>query len=168
MNTSRILHNKVCRGGKLNKIAKRLLNLAIGEFAALCTFVFVFRSLNLGMASLIAFSYLIIILLQGSMYWFYRYILLIKRESLSLNAIKILSVLRHLNMVLVVATSMIIPIIKSNNKDLLIAIGLLLFGIVEYINYYWYRLSYGKSGFNIRILLNTKLQKSSINKLISK
>ncbi|KJS20913.1 MAG: hypothetical protein VR72_12785 [Clostridiaceae bacterium BRH_c20a] len=54
----------------------------------------------------------------------------------------------------------------SSNKDLLSAIGLILFGIIEYINYYWYRLNYGKLGFNIRILLNTKLQKSSINKLI--
>jgi hypothetical protein len=71
-------------------------------------------------------------------------------------------------MIVLVTISIVIPFIKSSNKDLLIAIGLFLFGIIEYINYYWYRLSYGKSGFNIRILLNTKLQKSSINKLISK
>jgi hypothetical protein len=152
----------------MSKLEKRLLNLAIGEFAALCTFVFVYRLLNLGMASLIALSYLIIILLQGSVYWFYRYVLMIKKETFSLNAIKFLNFLRQLNMVLVVVVSIILPIIKSSNIDLFIAIGLFLFGIIEYINYYWYRLSYGKSGFNIRILLNTKLQKSNINKLISK
>lgn len=151
----------------MKKLEKRLLNLAIGEFAALCTFVFVYP-LNLGMASLIAFSYLIIILLQGSMYWFYRYMLIIKRETFSLKAVKFLNALRQLNMILIVIISIIMPIIKSSNKDLLSAIGLFLFGIIEYINYYWYRLSYGKSGFNIRILLNTKLQKSNINKLISK
>lgn len=71
-------------------------------------------------------------------------------------------------MILLVALSMIIPIIKSSNKDLIIAIGLFLFGIIEYINYYWYRLSYGKSGFNIKTLLNTGLKKSSINKMIYK
>lgn len=152
----------------MNKLKKQLLNLAIGEFAALCTFIFVYRLLNLGMASFIAFSYLILILLQASMYWFYRYILIIKRESFGLKAIRFLKFLRLLNMVLLVSISMIIPIIKSSNKDLLFAIGLFLFGIIEYINYYWYRLSYGKSGFNIRILLNTKLLKSSINKLIDK
>ncbi|AGA68236.1 hypothetical protein Desdi_0709 [Desulfitobacterium dichloroeliminans LMG P-21439] len=152
----------------MNKIEKRLLNLAIGEFAALCAFIFVFRTLNLGMASLIGFSYLIIILLQGSLYWSYRYILLIRKESTSLYAIKILRVLRHLNMILIVVITILMSIISSKDNDLLIGIGLFLFGIVEYINYYWYRLSYGKSGFNIRILLGKKLQKSSINKLISK
>jgi len=162
------ISNSGYKGDKLKKIEKQLLNLAIGEFVALFTFVFVFRLLNLGMACLLAFSYLAFILLQGSIYWFYRYILLIKRKSLSLNARKSLSVVRQFDIVLAVVIIIIMPIIKSNNKDLIIAIGLFIFGIVEYINYYWYRLSYGKSGFNIRILLNKKIQKSSINKLISK
>ena len=121
-----------------------MLNLAIGEFAALITFVILFRLLNLGMACLLSFSYLAIILLQGSMYWFYRYILLIKRKSLSRKAIGILSFVRQLNIVLAVAIIIIMPIIKSNNKDLIIAIGIFIFGIVEYINYFWYRLSYGE------------------------
>ena len=164
---SKFMYNKVCRGGKLNKLKKQLLNLTIGEFAALCTFIFVYKSLNLGMASLIAFLYLIIILLQGSMYWFYRYILIIKRKTFSFKSVKFFRVLKQINIILIMIISIIIPIIKSSNKDLLCAIGLFLFGIIEYINYYCYRLSYGKSGFNIKILLNTKLQKSSINKLIS-
>jgi len=152
----------------LNSLKKELLYLALGEFAALCTFIFVYRSLNIGMASFIAFTYLIFILLQGSIYWFYRYILIIKKESFGPKAIKFFRFLRKLNMILLVALSMIIPIIKSSNKDLIIAIGLFLFGIIEYINYYWYRLSYGKSGFNIKTLLNTGLKKSSINKMIYK
>ena len=45
----------------MNSLKKELLNLALGEFAALCTFIFVYRSLNIGMASFIAFSYLILI-----------------------------------------------------------------------------------------------------------
>jgi hypothetical protein len=152
----------------LNKLKKHLLYLAIGEFAALCTFIFVNRLLKQGMASFIAFTYLILILFQGSMYWFYRYILIIKKESFGIKAIKFLRFLRQLNIIILVAISMIIPIIKSSNKDLIVAIGLYLFGVVEYINYYWYRLSYGKSGFNIRILLDTRLKKSSINKMIYK
>ncbi len=66
-----------------------------------------------------------------------------------LSVLKIFSVLRWLNMILIVIVGMIIPIIKSSYIDLLIAIGIFLFGIIEFINYYWYRLSYGKSGFNI-------------------
>lgn len=150
----------------MNRLKKQLFNLGIGEFAALCTFVFAYKLLNLGMASLMAFSYLIIILLQGSIYWFYRYNLIVKRKTFSRKSVKFFSVLRQLNIILIAIISIIIPIIKSNNRDLLFAIGLLLFGIIEYINYYWYRLSYGKSGFNIRILWDTKLKKSSINKLI--
>lgn len=99
----------------MSKIEKRLLNLAVGEFSALCVFFYVFTTLNLGMASLIAFSYLIIILLQGSLYWFYRFILLINRKSFSLNAKKTLNVLRYLNIILVAVISILIPINKSNN-----------------------------------------------------
>jgi hypothetical protein len=151
----------------LSRLKKQLLNLAIGEFAALLTFIFVYRLLDLGIASLVAFSYLILILLQGSAYWFYRYILIANKKRVNHKTIELLKFLRRLNMIVLVTISIVIPFIKSSNKDLLIAIGFFLFGIIEYINYYWYRLSYGKSGFNIRILLNTKLQKSSINKLIS-
>ena len=152
----------------MRRLKKQLLNLAIGEFAALLTFIFVYRLLDLGMASLVAFSYLILILLQGSLYWFYRYILIVNKKRVNHKMIELLKFLRRLNMIVLVAISIVIPIIRSSNKDLMIAIGLFLFGMIEYINYYWYRLSYGKSGFNIRILLNTGLQKSSINKLITK
>lgn len=152
----------------MSRLKKQLLNLAIGEFAALLTFVFVYRLLDLGMASLVAFSYLILILLQGSVYWFYRYVLIVNKKRVNHKMIELLKFLRRLNMIVLVAISLVIPIIRSSNKDFIIGIGLFLFGMIEYINYYWYRLSYGKSGFNIMILLNTGLQKSSINRLITK
>lgn len=71
-------------------------------------------------------------------------------------------------MIILVVISVLIPFVKGSNEDLIIAIVVFLFGMIEYINYYWYRLSYGKSGFNIRILLRTKLKNSSISKLINK
>lgn len=120
-----------------------MLNLAIGELAALCTFIFVYRLLNLGMASLVTFLYLILILLQGSMYWFYRYILIVKNIKVNPKTIELFRLLRWLNMVILLMVSISIPIIKGSIKDLIISIGLLIFGIIEYINYYWYRLSYG-------------------------
>ena len=152
----------------MRRVKNQLLNLAIGEFVALCTFIFVYKSLKLGMGSLVGFSYLIFILFQGSMYWLYRYGLLIKTECFGQKAIKLFRFLKYLNMVVSVIIGIIIPIISSSNKDLIISAGVFLFGIIEYINYYWYRLSYGKSGFNIKILLNTKLKKSSLNKMINK
>lgn len=152
----------------MKKIKKQLLYLAIAEFAALCTFALLYRVLNPGIAGLIAFSYLILILLQGSIYWFYRYLLIIQKGSFNLKVIKLLRFLRPLNIILLVGISIIIPIIKSNNTDLTIAIGTFLFGIIEYINYYWYRLSYGRSGFNVKLLLSTPFKKSSISKMIKK
>lgn len=155
----------------MNKLKKRLLNLSIGEFAAASVFIYIYISsslITIGIANLIAFLYLIFILIQGSMYWFYKYRLMVKREYPNFKAVKILRALRKLNMVIAILVIIIIPIIKSNYKDLFIAIGLFLFGILEYINYYWYRLSYGASGFNISLLFNKGLQKSSIAKLISK
>ncbi len=155
----------------MNKLKKRLLNLSIGEFAATCVFIYIYISLNLitiGLANLIAFLYLIFILIQGSIYWFYRYRLIVKREESNPKAIKLLSNLRKLNMIIIIGIIILTPFIISNYTDLLIAIGLLLFGIIEYINYYWYQLSYGISGFNIKILLDKGLQKSSIAKIISK
>lgn len=150
------------------RLKKQLLYLAITEFAALCTFIFVYRSLNLGMASFLAFSYLILILLQGSMYWFYRYLLITKKETYGAKAVGLLKLLRVLNIILLVAISIAIPIINGSNKDLIIAIVAFSFGVIEYINYYWYRLSYGKSGFNFKLLLKTRLKKSSISKMIYK
>jgi hypothetical protein len=156
----------------MNRVKKKLLCLAIGEFAALCAFIFLYRSLSfalsIGIASFMAFLYLMLILLQGSMYWFYRYLLVMKKERFGLTTIRFLKFLRRINMIILVVISVLIPFTKSSNEDLIIAIVVFLFGIIEYINYYWYRLSYRKSGFNIRILLNTKLKKSTINKLINK
>lgn len=102
------------------------------------------------------------------MYWLYRYILITKYRSSDHKAIKFLRFLRQLNIIFLLAIGMIIPFIKGSNKDLVIAIGVFLFGVIEHINYYWYRLSYGRSGFNIGILLSTGMEKSSINKLIGK
>jgi len=146
----------------------RLLNLALGELVAACSFIYLYRVSNLGTASLISFSLLVFILLQGSVYWIYRYRIVKRRKSVSNGAIKLLSVARKLNMVLILGVVMSILKLMTGYKDLLVAIGVLLFTIIEYINYYWYRLSYGKSGFNIKILMNAGLQKSSIDKLINK
>jgi len=146
----------------------RLLNLALGELVAACSFIYLYKVSNLGTASLISFSLLVFILLQGSLYWIYRYQIVKSRKSVSTGVIKLLSIARKLNMVLILGVVMSILKLMTGYKDLLVAIGVLLFTIIEYINYYWYRLSYGKSGFNIKILMNAGLQKSSIDKLINK
>lgn len=152
----------------MQKLKRQLLNLAVGELAALVIFIYVYRLFNLGNASLLTFSYLIFILLQGSMYWFYRYRLIVIKRNVDLKIISLLKFARWLNILLLIVVGIAAPLVKDSIADLVVALGLYLFGVIEYINYYWYRLSYGKSGFNISMLLNTSLRKSSIHKLISK
>ena len=148
-------------------LKKKILNLALGEFTALCTFIFVRRLFDLGQASHLSFLYLIFILLQGSGYWFYRYRLLRKKEHYTKNVVRIFKILKQINLIILVILGLSILFYKNNNQDLIIAIGLYIFGIIEYINYYHYRLSYGKSGFNIKMLMRTGLKKSSINKMLN-
>lgn len=147
---------------------KQLLNLATGELAAAIVFIFVYHSFSPGRASFLAFSYLIFILLQGSLYWFYRYLLIRKQKDGHSLVKQLLKVLQRLNSLLLLGVAISIPITQTGLKDFIVAIVIFLFGMIEYINYYWYRLSYGQSGFNIKILWKTGLAKSSINKFISK
>ena len=152
----------------MKKFKKQLLSLATGELAAVIVFIFIYCSFSLGKASFIVFSFLIFILLQGSLYWFYRYTLVVYQKKVHSIVIRLLRTLKILNLIALFGIVIAIPATQTDIKDLIVAVAIFLFGVIEYINYYWYRLSYGKSGFNIKILWNTGLKKSSINKLISK
>lgn len=152
----------------MNRLKKEFLNLGLGEFAALCTFIFVRRLFDLGQASNIAFYYLIFILFQGSMYWFYRYLLIVKKERIHSIVVKLFRFSKGLNFILLITIGIMLFYYKTSIKDLIIGIGLYLFGIIEYVNYYFYRLSYGKSGFNLKKLWNTGLKKSSLHKMLDK
>ncbi|MDN6162342.1 MAG: hypothetical protein L0I79_06170, partial [Atopostipes sp.] len=148
----------------MDSFKKQLVSLATGELAAVIVFIFAYRSFNLGRASFITFSFLIFILVQGSLYWFYRYLLIVNQQRVHAIAIQLLRILKILNLIALVGIVIAIPMTQTAIKDLIVASAIFLFGVIEYVNYYWYRLSYGKSGFNIKILLNTGLKKSSINK----
>ena len=152
----------------MKKFKKQLLSLATGELSAVIVFIFVYRLFSLGKASFIVFSFLIFILLQGSLYWFYRYTLVVYQKKVHSIVIRLLRTLKILNLIALFGIVIAIPATQTDIKDLIVAVAIFLFGVIEYINYYWYRLSYGKFGFNIKILWNTGLKKSSINKLISK
>lgn len=149
----------------MKKIRKSLLNLALGELTAAFVFLIVyFNNFYFGTASMLALIFLVFILLQGGTYWIYRSLFLKRDKLLSVRIT--LRVLRVTNMVLacVVLTFMIIH--AQNNKDVIVSTPIFFFAIIEYVNYYWYRLSYGKSGFNIKLLFQSGLQPSSIHKLL--
>lgn len=152
----------------MEKLKKRLLNLATGELAAVVVFIFVYRSFHLGTASFITFSFLIFILVQGSLYWFYRYVLIVRQQMVHHAVTQLLRLFKVSNLLALSGILIAIPLVQTGLKDLLVAFVIFLFGVIEYINYYWYRLSYGKSGFNLKLLWNAGLKKSNINQLISK
>ncbi|MOA06662.1 hypothetical protein D3C78_1263150 [compost metagenome] len=149
----------------MKKLRKSLISLVLGELAAALVFLIVyFNHFNFGMASLLALIYLVFILLQGSAYWLFR-ALYLKREKL-LSIRLMLHILRITNMLLACIVLVLMIILAQNKNDIIVGILIFVFSIIEYVNYYWYRLSYGKSGFNLRLLFQSGLQPSSIHKLL--
>lgn len=156
----------------MNKRLKEMANLAAGEFVASMAFVFAFVMLNrntpFGIASWTAFCFLIILLWQGSAYWRIRIRWLRRKKPVPHQTVSWFVFLRKLNLAFCIVLPLVFLILSRNGTDLLIASGLYLFAVIEYVNYYWYRLSYGKSGFNVVKLVRSGLKKSSLHKLIDK
>ncbi len=100
-------------GGTVRKLKRHFFNLAAGEFAALCVFGLLFHSLGFGSnsSSFPAFLYLMFLLFQGSIYWAYRYVLLVKRKLPGRKGIRFWKVLRFLS------TALLMPIAIHCNPD---------------------------------------------------
>lgn len=151
----------------MKKLRKHLLNLALGELAAALSFLVVFKLyIDLGFASLLALSFLVLQLIQGVLYWVFRSQSLGKEKSLLMR--KTLIVLRRTNLLLTVLVVILLIMLAQNKRDLFLGMLIYVFSVIEYINYYWYRLSYGKSGFNIKLLIQAGLKPSSIHKLLKR
>ena len=145
------------------KVRKQLLNLAIGEMAASGAFVFAYYTSRGGLASLMALGMLVFVLLQGSFYWLARYRYLFKMPSLIIRS---MALSRKLDLVLLLVLPFVIVFVREGTVDLVVAASIYLFAVIEYINYFWYRLSYGRSGFNMKLLMVNGLKESSIRKLL--
>ncbi|RAV23315.1 hypothetical protein DQG23_03745 [Paenibacillus contaminans] len=151
----------------MRKLRKHLLNLALGELAAAICFLVVYKMyLDLGTASLFALSFLVFLLVQGVLYWVFRSYSTGKEKPLLI--LKTLILLRRTNIILAVFVIIIMIMLAQNKRDLIVSMFIYVFSVIEYINYYWYRLSYGKSGFNMKLLIQAGLQPSSIHKLIKR
>ncbi len=151
----------------MEDLKKKLLSTALGELVSSIIFIYVYTLFDIRKATIIPFIFLIFILLQGSFYWFYTYFLLSKKQKRKNSLIFTLKILNVLNILILIISFLSIFIFKSSAFILIISLFIYMFGLIEYINYYWYRLSYGKSGFNIVLLFKTGLKKSSINRLIN-
>lgn len=152
-------------------VEKRLLSLASGELAAAAIFFAVFYSSRsrwgLGTGSILSFTLLELLLLQGAIYWFLRYRSLTRRHPIHAGAVWMFSILNRLAQVLFIVVLVAVVVVAEGTKDMLVALTLWLFAVLEYINYYVYRLSYGSSGFNIRRLVREGLRESSLRRMLS-
>lgn len=146
---------------------RRLLGLAAGESVSLILFLYISFILDFGIAGLVAVAYLAFILCQGSLYWLYRYHLLRRNRRPGSTAIAVLRIMRVLNLLVFLFAIAGLAIFNAGILDLIASVVILVFGLIEYVNYYWYRLSYGKSGFNVKLLLLTGFRESSISKTIT-
>lgn len=158
------------------KIKKELINLWTGELAAVVAFWMCFFTMKGWLTApkmmvLVLYPLLILsfILLQGSGYWF----ILLKRMSnpqfLVKHTGKIYRMLRILDLVLLCLG---IPVILWNCSKVSVtalSIFILLFALIEWVNYYVVRLSYSYNPMVlIRHLKNGTLKKSRIAREIAK
>ncbi|WP_372633619.1 hypothetical protein [Cohnella sp.] len=151
----------------MSVLIKRLLNLALGELAASVSFVVVYHLYaDWGGSSQLALYFLVFQLLQGAAYWIYR-ARTIGREP-SPVARGILTLMRRGNLISAVIAVPWIVTLAESRTDMAAGFLIYAFAVIEYVNYYWYRLSYGKSGFNMAMLLRAGLRPSSIHKLLQR
>lgn len=157
---------------KKEKVRKELVSLCLGEFTAVLSFWFCFLLLKnrLGdwrslVTILYPLSLLTFILLQGSIYW----AILIRRLSIpqfgNVNVPKIYGVLRILDLVLLISG---FPFIVWNTQSIQVAVLatlIQLFALIEWLNYYFVRLSYSLNPLVLwKRIAKGNLEKSRIAK----
>lgn len=150
--------------------AKSLMSLGMGEIAAGIILVWAFFMLgtywNLGSAGVSGLSFLVFLLMQGGTYWLIRYRSLKKNTVVDQKIIVLFAWFRKINRLLGVVTLIVIVCFFKNSADLIFGTLLYLFALLEYVNYYEFRLSYGVSGFNVFELRRHGLKRSSLNRLL--
>lgn len=146
----------------------RLLSMAIGELGASAVFLLVYLSWDGGSATLIALLFLLFLLIQGSLYWFLRYAALAGKVRIGGKTVRTLRVLKNVDFVLCLIVPVLVVATAERRGDLWLALSIHVFAVLEYINYYWYRLSYGKSGFNVGLLRERAFEPSSMARLMKR
>jgi len=161
------------------KIKKRLFNLWTGEFAALLAFILFYYTfkqnlhMEMGLVIVYPFSLLIFVLLQGSYYWLHC-LLRLNKWVRNPNSFKVLyRVLKILDLVIIA----LFPFIMLYSwlggpqltwKKTLIAVFIFLFGLAEYINYFFIRLSYSNWKDIVSLIKFRNLKRSALNKELSR
>lgn len=157
-------------------LKKKLINLASGELAAVVVFwmnFFLLKKWILTTKAFISISFslflLTFILIQGSIFWW----ILIKRISnpgfAEKYAGKIYKILKKLDFILLVTGIFVILLNHGEFAILFISLGIWMFALIEWVNYYLLQLSYSLNPTVLwRYIRYRKLKKSKIAKEIEK
>lgn len=157
-------------------LKKRLINLASGELAAVLVFwmnFFLLKKWILTTKAFISISFslflLTFILIQGSIFWW----ILIKRIFNPGFAEKytgqIYKILKKLDFILLATGIFVILLNYGEFSILFISLGIWMFALIEWVNYYQLQLSYSLNPAVLwRYIRNRKLKKSKIAKEIEK
>ena len=135
-------------------IIKKLNSLFLSELAASISFIFAYFmwrnswNADLALIDYISFYILIFILLQGSYFWFYLRRKISGKRHFKKIFDSVYSLLKYLNLVLILC------IYISNvftSGYLVMNLFCLTFSLIEYINYFFVRLSYPINEFLSRV-----------------
>ena len=157
-------------------LKKKLTNLASGELVAVLVFwlnFFLLKKWIFTTEGFISISFslflLTFILIQGSVFWW----ILIKRISnpgfAEKYTGKIYKILKKLDFILLATGIFVILLNHGEFAILFISLGIWMFALIEWVNYYLLQLSYSLNLAVLwRYIRNRKLKKSKIAKEIEK
>ncbi len=162
-----------------NKLKKQLISLCTGELAASIMFVLVLllfkheQLISLRYVIVYPFFCLILVLLQGSYYWLYCLNKINHRKISESGFRRLYGVFRKVDLALIALCPLIIIydfyvtdfIIDS---ETVLGLFLFLFAVVEYINYFYIRLSYSRIADIFSCITLKNVRKSSLNKELGK
>lgn len=152
-----------------NSIKNELFKLCTGEFASILSFWFCyymwFKEHNI--VVIYPLCILSLILLEASIYWF---VLLtrIKTNKTFFNSIgKYYLMFKYINLIFIIGYLPVIFSQPATFKYYFGGIFLIIFTIIEYVNYFYVRLSYSNIGILISQIKSNSLRKSKLAKEIS-
>jgi hypothetical protein len=151
-------------------LRRRLRSLALGELAAALVFAWLAVGQRPGgSATRVGIALLVFLLVQGSAWWWYRLILLGRgrRGSRFPTGLQFATLfLDRFNLAVLATAAPVVVLVAGGWWDLFLGSAFLLFAVLEYVNYFRVRLSYGRLGFNIREFRRTPLRISAIRKVM--
>jgi hypothetical protein len=167
------------------KLEKRLAYLYSGELLSLIMFIPVSFGLNyvfpnLMLYSLFSFwtSFILLefILLQGTIYWREKLKRLRNNETLAtpIKLVRQLTLFKRINIIIIAVGifTFAIDFIRWHSAlpfgGLLLTIGIYVFALLEFINYYYIQLSYDNRADIRNLLRNRRLKRACINKDIKR